>query len=97
MSDEFCPRQIIFELPGTPGVLVTATETGTGAIDFIVDVEGGSRPLRGPSHAAFPGGSTSVAQRPFELSLVHAGAAFDPLAPRFVIKLLARALAAAAA
>jgi hypothetical protein len=39
MTDVFCPRQIIFELPGTPGVLVTATETGTGAIDFIVDVE----------------------------------------------------------
>jgi len=38
MSDDFCPRQIIFELPGNPGVLVTATERD-GEIDFIIDVE----------------------------------------------------------
>jgi hypothetical protein len=37
-GDEFCPRQIIFELPGNPGVVVTATECN-GAIDFIIDVE----------------------------------------------------------
>lgn len=37
MPTEFCPRQIIFEIPGNPGVLVTATENN-GKIDFIVDV-----------------------------------------------------------
>src|SRR5262245_43609372 len=38
MSDDFCPRQIIFELPGNPGVIVTATEHD-GAINFTLDVE----------------------------------------------------------
>lgn len=38
-SEPFCPRQISFLLPGQPSVRVTATETGTGAIDFVVDVE----------------------------------------------------------
>lgn len=37
MSDDFCPRQITFELAGSPGVIVTATERN-GAIDFIIDV-----------------------------------------------------------
>ena len=42
-TDPFCPRQIIFEIPGTPGVLVTATENeATGAIDFTLDVEDGA-------------------------------------------------------
>jgi len=36
-SDPFCPRQIIFTLPGQPGVQVTATEDN-GKINFIVDV-----------------------------------------------------------
>jgi hypothetical protein len=36
-SDPFCPRQIIFTIPGQPGVQVTATENN-GKIDFIVDV-----------------------------------------------------------
>jgi Big-like domain-containing protein len=35
--NEFCPRQIIFTIPGQPGVQVTATEND-GKIDFIVDV-----------------------------------------------------------
>jgi hypothetical protein len=38
MSDPFCPRQIVFELPGTPGVVVSASERD-GKIDFIIDVE----------------------------------------------------------
>lgn len=42
MPAEFCPRQIVFELPGSPGVLVTATEDGSGGINFIVDVEDGA-------------------------------------------------------
>lgn len=37
MSDDFCPRQIAFTLPGNPGVLVTATEVD-GTIVFKVDV-----------------------------------------------------------
>jgi hypothetical protein len=36
-SDPFCPRQIIFTIPGQPGVQVTATEND-GKIDFTVDV-----------------------------------------------------------
>ncbi|MCB2049456.1 MAG: cadherin-like domain-containing protein [Novosphingobium sp.] len=42
MPAEFCPRQIVFEIPGSPGVLVTATEDGSGGIDFIVDVQDGA-------------------------------------------------------
>jgi hypothetical protein len=42
MPAEFCPRQIVFELPGSPGVLVTATEDGSGGINFIVDVVDGA-------------------------------------------------------
>lgn len=43
MTDVFCPRQIIFEIPGAPGVLVTATENeDTGAIDFTLDVKEGA-------------------------------------------------------
>jgi hypothetical protein len=41
MSDDFCPRQIVFTIPGNPGVQVTATENG-GKIDFIVDVQEGA-------------------------------------------------------
>jgi hypothetical protein len=37
LDDLFCPRQISFTIPGTPGVQVTATENG-GSIDFTVDV-----------------------------------------------------------
>src|SRR5262249_28566848 len=37
VNDPFCPRQIIFTIPGQPGVQVTATEDN-GKIDFIVDV-----------------------------------------------------------
>jgi Bacterial Ig domain len=37
MSDEFCPRQIVFTIPGNPAVQVTATEDD-GAIVFKVDV-----------------------------------------------------------
>jgi Cadherin-like domain len=37
MSDEFCPRQIVFTIPGNPPVQVTATEDN-GAIVFKVDV-----------------------------------------------------------
>lgn len=37
MSDDFCPRQIIFTIPGNPGVQVTATEQD-GTIVFEVDV-----------------------------------------------------------
>jgi len=40
MSDDFCPRQIIFTIPGQPSVQVTATEHD-GAIDFTVEVVGG--------------------------------------------------------
>ena len=43
MTDEFCPRQISFELAGSPGVLVTATENGSGGIDFTVDVENSTK------------------------------------------------------
>ncbi|WP_296680667.1 cadherin-like domain-containing protein [Novosphingobium sp.] len=39
MPDEFCPRQIIFTIPGNPGVTVTATESG-GAIVFEVVANG---------------------------------------------------------
>ena len=39
MSDLFCPRQIIFTIPGKVGVQVTATEND-GKIDFIVDALG---------------------------------------------------------
>ncbi len=42
MSDDFCPRQIQFTLAGNPGVMITATEDGAGAIDFIVDVVNGA-------------------------------------------------------
>lgn len=35
MSDEFCPRQITFTIPGSPGVQVTATEVD-GSIVFEV-------------------------------------------------------------
>jgi len=42
-TDTFCPRQIIFEIPGAPGVLVTATEDeDTGDIEFTIDVEDGA-------------------------------------------------------
>ena len=37
MSDDFCPRQIIFTIPGNPSVQVTATEHD-GTIVFQVDV-----------------------------------------------------------
>lgn len=48
MSDDFCPRQIIFTIPGNPPVLVTATEDN-GAIVFKIDVQEGasSADLRG--------------------------------------------------
>ncbi len=36
MSDDFCPRQIIFTIPGNPGVQVIATEVN-GGIVFQVD------------------------------------------------------------
>lgn len=36
--DDFCPRQIVFSIPGNPAVQVTATENG-GDIDFTVDVQ----------------------------------------------------------
>jgi hypothetical protein len=45
MSDLFCPRQIIFTIPGKTGVQVTATEND-GKIDFIVDALG-TNDLRG--------------------------------------------------
>ena len=38
-TDPFCPRQIIFTIPGLPGVQVTATED-SGDIDFDVQVLG---------------------------------------------------------
>lgn len=38
MSHPDCPRQIVFTLPGAPGVRVTATEVG-GAIEFTIDVD----------------------------------------------------------
>jgi hypothetical protein len=37
LDDPFCPRQVSFTIPGTPGVQVTATEN-SGNIDFTVDV-----------------------------------------------------------
>ncbi|HYC94300.1 MAG TPA: Ig-like domain-containing protein [Sphingomicrobium sp.] len=37
MSHPDCPRQIVFTLPGAPGVQITATEVG-GNIEFVVDV-----------------------------------------------------------
>jgi hypothetical protein len=37
-TDDFCPRQIVFLIPGNPAVQVTATENG-GDIDFTVDVQ----------------------------------------------------------
>lgn len=37
MSHPDCPRQIVFTLPGAPGVQVTATEVG-GNVEFVVDV-----------------------------------------------------------
>jgi hypothetical protein len=37
MSHPDCPRQIVFTLPGLPGVQITATEVG-GTIQFTVDV-----------------------------------------------------------
>jgi Bacterial Ig domain len=37
MSDDWCPRQIVFMLPGVPGVQVTATEVD-GTVEFIIDV-----------------------------------------------------------
>jgi hypothetical protein len=39
LSDEFCPRQISFTIPGKAGVFVTATEDD-GKINFVVDVLG---------------------------------------------------------
>ncbi len=39
MTTEFCPRQIVFDIAGSPGVTVTATENGSGGIDFILDVD----------------------------------------------------------
>lgn len=39
MSDEFCPRQITFTIPGSPGVVIVATENG-GSIDFTIDAQG---------------------------------------------------------
>jgi Bacterial Ig domain len=39
MSDDWCPRQIVFMLPGVPGVQVTATEIEIdGTIEFVIDV-----------------------------------------------------------
>jgi hypothetical protein len=43
LADEFCPRQISFTIPGKVGVQVTATETGDGSIDFVVDVLGSGK------------------------------------------------------
>jgi uncharacterized lipoprotein YbaY len=37
MSDDWCPRQIVFTIPGVPGVQVTATEVDR-TIEFIIDV-----------------------------------------------------------
>lgn len=45
MPDAFCPRQIIFTIPGNPGVQVTATEVN-GSIVFQVDADGAAD-LRG--------------------------------------------------
>lgn len=45
MTDVFCPRQIIFYLPGNPAVKVIATESA-GSILFSVDVIGNAD-LRG--------------------------------------------------
>lgn len=39
MPDTFCPRQITFTIPGSPGVTVTATEVG-GGIEFRVVANG---------------------------------------------------------
>lgn len=36
MEEEFCLRQIVFEIPGRPSVQVTATELGDGTIEFTV-------------------------------------------------------------
>ncbi len=36
--DGFCPRQIVFTIPGNPAVQVTATEDGAGGILFKADV-----------------------------------------------------------
>jgi hypothetical protein len=41
MSDDFCPRQIVFTIPGNPPVQVTATEVD-GTIVFQVDVQEGA-------------------------------------------------------
>lgn len=41
-ADDFCPRQIIFTIPGSPGVQVTATEVN-GAIHFDLDVLNGAK------------------------------------------------------
>jgi Bacterial Ig domain len=38
MSDDFCPRQISFLIPGNPGVRVIATEDN-GKINFVLDVQ----------------------------------------------------------
>lgn len=38
MSDDFCPRQVTFTIPGTPGVEVIATERN-GSIHFSVDLQ----------------------------------------------------------
>lgn len=42
MSDEVCPRQIIFTIPGAPSVEVIATERN-GAIQFSVDLQNDAR------------------------------------------------------
>ncbi|PKB14442.1 hypothetical protein B0I00_2030 [Novosphingobium kunmingense] len=39
MSDDFCPRQITFKIPGNPGVTVTATEVD-GALVFEIVADG---------------------------------------------------------
>lgn len=38
MPDVFCPRQIVFEIPGSPSVVVTATEN-SGFVDFSISVD----------------------------------------------------------
>lgn len=38
MSDDFCPRQITFTIPGSPGVEIIATERN-GSIAFSVDLQ----------------------------------------------------------
>jgi len=42
MSDVLCERQISFTIGGSPGVIITATEDGTGKINFTVDVDNAS-------------------------------------------------------